>query len=86
VTAMPQAWSRKHSQMFVERKLTVVMPQANLTRPRYVKISEAAEYIHCTERTVRQMVYDGRLRAYRSGARLIRLDLNDIDAHLAGAK
>ncbi|PBA30574.1 DNA-binding protein [Mycobacterium intracellulare] len=47
---------------------------------RYVKISEAAEYLQVTDRTIRQMVSDGRLTAYRSGKRLIRLDLNEIDA------
>jgi excisionase family DNA binding protein len=49
-------------------------------RRRYVKISEAAEYLDVTERTIRAMVYDGRLTAYRSGRRLVRLDLNEIDA------
>lgn len=53
----------------------------NLTsRRRYVKIGEAADYLQVTERTIRQMIADGRLRAYRSGQRLIRLDLNEIDA------
>jgi excisionase family DNA binding protein len=49
-------------------------------RRRYVKIAEAAEYLQVTTRTVRQMVADGRLTAYRSGSRLVRLDLNEIDA------
>lgn len=62
------------------------MSQPEPTRRRYVKTSEAAEYIHCTERTIRAMIADGRLKAYRSGTRLIRLDLNDIDDHLAGVK
>lgn len=50
------------------------------SRRRYVKIAEAAEYLDVTTRTVRQMVADGRLTAYRSGSRLVRLDLNEIDA------
>ncbi|WP_155269466.1 excisionase family DNA-binding protein [Mycobacterium avium] len=33
-----------------------------------------------TSRTIRQMIADGRLTGYRSGARLIRVDLNEIDA------
>jgi excisionase family DNA binding protein len=49
-------------------------------RRRYVKIAEAAEYLHCTDRTIRQMIVDGRLTAYRNGGRLVRLDLNEIDA------
>jgi excisionase family DNA binding protein len=50
------------------------------TRRRYVKIAEAAEYLDVTTRTVRQMIADGRLTGYRSGGRLVRLDLNEIDA------
>jgi excisionase family DNA binding protein len=47
---------------------------------RYVKIAEAAEYLQVTDRTIRQMIADGRLTAYRSGTRLVRLDLNEINA------
>jgi excisionase family DNA binding protein len=32
-----------------------------------------------TDRTVRQMIADSRLRGYRNGGRLIRLDLNEVD-------
>jgi excisionase family DNA binding protein len=46
----------------------------------YVKIGEAAAYLNCTTRTVYQMIADGRLTAYRSGARLIRLRIDEIDA------
>lgn len=53
---------------------------------RYVRYPAAAEYLDCTVRTIRAMVADGRLRGYRSGTRLVRVDLNDIDAHLTGAK
>jgi len=49
-------------------------------RRRYVKIVEAAEYLRVADRTIRQMIADGRLTAYRSGGRLVRLDLNEIDA------
>lgn len=62
------------------------MPEANSPRRRYAKIGEAAEYLHCTERTIRAMIADGRLRGYRSGTRMVRVDLNDVDAHMAGAK
>ncbi len=47
---------------------------------RYAKIGEAAEYLQVTDRTVRQMIADGRLTGYRSGSRLVRVDLNEIDA------
>jgi len=58
------------------------VPVANsgLARRRYVKIAEAAEYLQVTDRTIRQMIADGRLTGYRSGGRLVRLDLNEIDA------
>lgn len=47
---------------------------------RYVSPQQAAEYLGVTSRTIRQMISDGRLTGYRSGARLVRLDLNEIDA------
>jgi excisionase family DNA binding protein len=50
------------------------------TRRRYVKIAEAADYLDVTDRTIRQMIADGRLTGYRGGNRLVRLDLNEIDA------
>jgi excisionase family DNA binding protein len=52
----------------------------NNTRRRYVSNSGAAEYLGVTTRTIRQMIADGRLRGYRSGPRLVRLDLNEVDA------
>lgn len=47
---------------------------------RYGKIGEAAKYLGVTERTIRQMIADGRLTGYRSGTRLVRVDLNEVDA------
>jgi excisionase family DNA binding protein len=47
---------------------------------RYVKQTEAAEYLGVTTRTIRQMIADGRLNGYRSGSRLVRVDLNEVDA------
>ncbi|WP_255032704.1 excisionase family DNA-binding protein [Mycobacterium marinum] len=49
-------------------------------RRRYVKLSEAAEYLGCTDRTIRQMIADGRLTGYRSGTRLVRVDFDELDA------
>jgi excisionase family DNA binding protein len=45
-----------------------------------VKIVDAAEYLQVTDRTIRQMIPDGRLTGYRSGNRLVRVDLNEVDA------
>jgi excisionase family DNA binding protein len=45
-----------------------------------VPLKEATEYIAVTDRTLRQMIADGRLTGYRSGSRLVRVDLNELDA------
>ncbi|MBU3684919.1 MAG: helix-turn-helix domain-containing protein [Mycobacterium sp.] len=45
----------------------------------YAKLSEAADYLGVTSRTIRQMIADGRITGYRSGNRIIRVDLNEID-------
>jgi excisionase family DNA binding protein len=46
---------------------------------RLVTVSEAAERLAVTERTVRRHIETGRLRAYRIG-HLVRLRTRDIDA------
>jgi excisionase family DNA binding protein len=48
----------------------------------YLSITDAAEYLGVTTHTIRQMIADGRLRGYRSGPRLIRLRIDEIDAAL----
>jgi excisionase family DNA binding protein len=47
---------------------------------RWASINESAAYLDVTTRTIRVMIADGRLRAYRSGRRIVRLDLNEVDA------
>ncbi len=49
-------------------------------RRRYAKLAEAAEYLGVTDRTIRQMIADGRITGYRSGSRLVRVDLDEVDA------
>ncbi|MGV9827306.1 excisionase family DNA-binding protein [Gordonia sp. NPDC003429] len=46
---------------------------------RYAKLAEAAEYLGVTDRTIRQMIADGRITGYRNGNRLVRVDLNEVD-------
>ena len=46
----------------------------------YLTIGQTAEYLHVTERTVRKMIGDGRLRGYNCGPRVIRLRRAEIDA------
>lgn len=47
---------------------------------RYGSLKQAAEYLGVTDRTVRQMIADGRLIGYRNGQRLVWVDLNEVDA------
>jgi excisionase family DNA binding protein len=56
--------------------------RARSPRRRYISINDAAEYLGVTERTIRQMISDGRLTGYRNGAKFIRLDLNEIDERM----
>jgi excisionase family DNA binding protein len=47
---------------------------------RYASVADAAAYLGVTDRTIRQMVSDGRITGFRGlGARVLRIDLNEID-------
>jgi excisionase family DNA binding protein len=50
---------------------------------RLVSIATAADYLGVTQRTVRNMLLDGRLPAYTLGPRILRIRLSDIEAALA---
>jgi excisionase family DNA binding protein len=45
-----------------------------------VSLSAAAEYADVDPRTVRRWIASGRLTAYRVGPRLIKVDLNELEA------
>jgi excisionase family DNA binding protein len=60
-------------------RLTVTRPVGR----RYAKIREAADYVGVHQVTVRKWADEGKIRLYRSGARLVRVDLDEIDALLA---
>lgn len=47
---------------------------------RWASFKEAAEYLGVTDRTIRQLITDGKLRGYRANQRLYRVDLNELDA------
>lgn len=49
-------------------------------RKRLVDIAEAADHLDVSTRTIRRYIADGRLRGYRVGARLIKVDVGDLDA------
>lgn len=47
---------------------------------RWATVKETATYLRINERTVRLMVDDGRLTQYYLGPRVVRVDLNEVDA------
>lgn len=50
---------------------------------RYVSLADAGLYVGANHRTIRRMVARGQLRGYRlPGSRLLRVDLNELDAAL----
>lgn len=49
---------------------------------RLARIPIAAEYADCSTKTIRRRIADGSLTGYRLGQRLIRVDLNEVDAML----
>lgn len=53
------------------------MPQKRLT-----SLANAATYADLSQRTLRRYVAAGRLRAYRVGPRLLKVDLDDLDTIL----
>jgi excisionase family DNA binding protein len=59
-------------------------PDARPIGRRYAKIGTAAKYLDVHPITIRQMLADGKIRAYRSGQRLVRVDLNELDSMMAG--
>ena len=48
----------------------------------YIKQKEAAAILGVTDRTIRQMCADGRLRGYSLGRHVIRLRLDEVEAAL----
>ena len=49
---------------------------------RYASVLEAADYLGVNPATVRVMLADGRLTRYQLGERIVRVDLNEIDAKM----
>ena len=49
---------------------------------RLASIEAAANYLSVNPRTIRRYIAAGRLQGYRAGNRLIRVDLNEVDAML----
>jgi excisionase family DNA binding protein len=49
---------------------------------RLASITEAAEYVGVSPKTLRRYIASGRITGYRTGPRLIRVDLTELDAVL----
>lgn len=62
------------------------MPKTATSDPcgrRYASVQAAAAYLGVTIRAIRLMIDDGRITAYRGlGSRVLRVDLNEIDARM----
>lgn len=55
---------------------------ATTQRRHLVGIAQASEYADVNPRTIRRWIAAGHLRGYRVGPRLLKVDLNDVDAML----
>ena len=51
-------------------------------RRRFISLGEAAAYLDINERTLRRLIANGQLTGYRLGSRLVRVDLDQLDALL----
>lgn len=51
-----------------------------MTRRNYESLAQAAGRTHVSVRTLRRWIAQGRLKAYRAGPRLLRLDPDEVDA------
>lgn len=49
---------------------------------RWSPLTRAAEYLGVSDKTLRRMIASGVVTGYRAGPRLIRVDLNELDAML----
>jgi excisionase family DNA binding protein len=48
----------------------------------FVSIEQAANYTGLSVKTLRRRIADGTLTGYRAGPKLVRVDLNEVDAML----
>ena len=58
------------------------MPDPNEASRRLESIPSAAEYVGVSTKTIRRWIHAGRVTGYRAGPKLIRVDLNELDAML----
>lgn len=58
-------------------------PTSNPPTRRFESIANAAAYVGVNPKTIRRWIASGRVTGYRAGPRVIRVDLNELDATLA---
>lgn len=59
-----------------------MLPTPRASARRLTDLASAADYAGCSTKTLRRYIAAGRLTAYRLGPRLIRVDLDQLDAIL----
>lgn len=52
------------------------------TRRRWLSLTEAADYVGLSTKTLRRRIADGSLTGYRAGPRQIRVDVEELDGLL----
>ena len=62
------------------RRHTIITTPSPTTKPRLASLATAAAILAVHERTIRYRIADGSLTGYRVGPRLIRVDLNEVEA------
>lgn len=60
---------------------TIITAKGDTDR-RLVSVDKAATYLGLSPRTIRRAIADGRIAGFRFGPRIVRIDLNEIDAVL----
>jgi excisionase family DNA binding protein len=59
-------------------------PSTERGEHRFVRVNKAAAYWDVHPVTIRKMIDDGKIKAYRIGRRLLRVDLAEIETLMAG--
>jgi len=49
---------------------------------RWASIAQTADYLGLSDKTIRNWIAAGTIRAYRAGSKVIRIDLDELDAML----
>lgn len=61
-------------------------PPPTVRRHQLATVNDAAEYVGVHPKTIRRWIAQGRLTAYAAGPRLIRVDLDELDAMLTAGR